>query len=73
MTCCFRNDLPTLLRVCEFRAAGVQDWRWQDHKKARQHAPPSLGRPGVVKGLAAAPQVDSHFHHIRPCIEPEIV
>lgn len=30
--------------------AGIQDWRWQDRKRARPPAAaPSLGRPGVTK------------------------
>ncbi len=27
----------------------MQDWRWQDRKRKRPQAAPSLGRPGVVK------------------------
>ncbi len=40
--------------VVDLCVAGDQDWRWQDRKKARQHAAPSLGRPGVTKDDAAS-------------------
>jgi hypothetical protein len=45
--------------------AGVQDWRWQDRKKSRHHAPPSLGRPGVVKGSSTVYSVTAVWV---PCI-----
>ena len=39
---CYVNAPPVTL-------IGAQSWRWQDNKKARQSAAPSMGRPGVVK------------------------
>ena len=49
----------------------MQDWRWQQSKKSKTSAAPSLGRPGVVKDnaktvtfpcqLHAAPAVDVHL------------
>ena len=47
------------------RITGVQDWRWQDRKKSRHHAPPSLGRPGVVKGSSMRHTVTEAWE---PCI-----
>ncbi len=51
--------------------AGVQDWRWQDRKRARPpQADPSLGRPGVVKDDARSVYVRNlPFHGTEQDIE----
>ena len=41
----------------------LQDWRWQQNKKSKTSAAPSLGRPGVVKDNAKTVRLPLNFVH----------